>query len=246
MKVDVLIIDADSLAFKANSDTYEYSVVRFIEKVNTIRQKFSYKSELFLLTFGRNNFRYSLDKDYKASRVLKEYPEFVMGVKNFMVDNLGALKFDHYEADDAAAIFAKLCRDRNLTYVIVHIDSDLNQIEGWHYNYDKDSLYYLSDAEANKIVLRDILLGTHNGAKGLPGFGRVTYEKLAKKINTIFEVEQIYKKGIPKSKGQREVKGLGDAYWDYFSQQTGLCTLCQDLFDDVETQKLSNIIDVKM
>jgi 5'-3' exonuclease len=238
------IIDADSLAFKASKETYDQSIDRFIFLINDIRNKVPAKREIFLISSGRNTFRDLIYPDYKGNRKGKEYPEFVPALKKFMVEELNAVKSDYYEADDAASIIAHLCRESNLEYVVSHIDSDLKQIPGVHYDYGKGLFYSITEEEAKKELFKQILTGAaKDNIPGLRGFGIGAWDKIKHRVNTIFDVENIYKNGIIKNKSfkQKEVKGLGEGYFDYFTLQVGLTTLLTEC-EDVELNFYKQLI----
>jgi len=245
VKVDILIVDADSLAFKSSRETYDESINNFVVRINGMRMNIQYNKEIYLLTTGRSNFRYLLDKEYKANRLDKIAPEFVKGVKDFMKENLDTIVYEEYEADDLAAVVARMCRENGLTYIVAHIDSDLNQIEGLHYNYDKSTFYSVSKEQAQKDLFKQILTGaSKDNIKGLPGFGIGAWDKVKDNVKTIFDVHNIYIKGIPKDKAtkQREIKGLGEECFDYFTQQVGLTTLLDTLEEGYEEEVLAKVL----
>jgi DNA polymerase-1 len=59
-------------------------------------------------------------------------------------------------------------------WVICHIDKDLDQAPGKHYNYSKQKNYYISEQEAEYKFYEQVLVGdTSDGYKGCPNIGKV-------------------------------------------------------------------------
>lgn len=80
------------------------------------------------------------------------------------------------EADDAISIAAtELGEDA----VIVSIDKDLDQLPGWHYNFVKRNLYYVTASEGIRNFYRQILTGDRvDNIIGLRGIGPVKADRI--------------------------------------------------------------------
>ena len=62
---------------------------------------------------------------------------------------------------------------------MVHIDKDLNQFRGWHYNYRKQQKYYVSEFEGLVSFYTQILTGDRiDNIIGLKGIGPVKAKKI--------------------------------------------------------------------
>jgi 5'-3' exonuclease len=59
------------------------------------------------------------------------------------------------------------------------IDKDLDMIRGWHYNFVKEQLYYVTEKEAIKNFYTQILTGDRvDNIPGLKGIGPVKAKKI--------------------------------------------------------------------
>lgn len=159
------LIDFDSIIYKAawkHEDDLVLATEYAESFVTRIEEKFS-KPEIFLS--GSTNFRYSIDPDYKISRRNKPKPVQYYPLRDYFISK-GAYVSDGYEADDEVGV--RNCVD----CVICGIDKDLNTIPGWKYNYDKDTLYNITEDEAALNFWAQVCSGdSSDSIKGLPGIG---------------------------------------------------------------------------
>ena len=129
---------------------------------------------------GKDNFRYLVDKEYKGHRVDKTPPEVKERI-DMLYDYAQdfAMDSDNGEADDYATITAKMARDEGKTYIVSHIDKDLNCIPGWHHNFNTGSIYYKSREEGYMWIMHQILTGdATDNIKGLAKVGPITASKI--------------------------------------------------------------------
>ena len=179
-----LFIDADSIMFKAacTQDTkYDTRVVtrKIIE--DTIADCFA--DETYIAVKGKGNFRYDIYKDYKSSRKDQELPKELKdrlnNSYNYLLDKWGAVKADGMEADDLVSIWAYEARAAEEDFVIGHIDKDINQIPGNHYNYNKKEVYFIDDEQADMNFCIQLLIGDNGDdiPKIKKGYGIKTAEK---------------------------------------------------------------------
>lgn len=126
--------------------------------------------------------RKSIVPTYKANRPPKPdfYKDFGPAVEYHLLNEWGFIKSPiGYEADDAVASYAKLCRTKNIDYVICGKDKDLLQIEGQHYNYTKKEIITVSEATAAFNLLVQLLAGdSTDNIPGIPGVGPVKAQKI--------------------------------------------------------------------
>ena len=105
--------------------------------------------ETYLAVKGKGNFRYNIFKDYKAARKDKPMEEDLRNRLNeaykYLIDKYKAVPADGMEADDLVSIWAFEARKADEDFVIAHIDKDINQIAGNHYNYNKKNYYFIND-----------------------------------------------------------------------------------------------------
>lgn len=152
---------------------------------------------------GKDNFRYDIAtiQPYKGNRVNVKRPYWEKEIRQFLVDNWGAVVVDGEEADDAVAISG--------TYnypncVIVSADKDLDNVPGWHRKMKNKDLYFVTPTAARLHFYKQLLTGDNaDHIRGIPGVA----EKTALKIL-----------GDTKSEHKLASKVL-DAYYDYHVKQ---------------------------
>lgn len=186
------LIDADSLCyavgFSSNDVDEALAVSRLEQTVIEICMDIDVDEYKGFLT-GTGNFRndIAVTVPYKGTRP-SEKPVHLQALRKHLVDSWGFTIVDGIEADDAVGIEAyKLPEDET---VMVHIDKDLNQFRGHHYNYRKKQLYYISEFEGWYNFYLQILTGDRiDNIQGLKGIGPAKGAKILKDCET---VEQLY------------------------------------------------------
>ncbi|MDO7847659.1 hypothetical protein Q5H92_14920 [Hymenobacter sp. M29] len=126
---------------------------------------------------GEGNFRHevAVSRKYKGNRGPK--PESIVlweePIKNFLVDHWGFVRCHGIEADDACSIaHGKYSQDYSLT--TVGCDHDLQQLSGWHWNYQKGSLTKVTPHQAIYNFYHQLLTGcTGDCVPGCPRVGEV-------------------------------------------------------------------------
>lgn len=175
----IALIDADIIAYRcaaAGEEDEWGDVQRAVD--NTIYEMFrnlGLKKYIFFLT-GDNNFRLTLatTKPYKGNRKDVAKPRWLANVRQHLVDNYAAMVVQGFEADDALAS----ARRRYRSSVICTIDKDLYQVDGFHYNFVKDKLFYVSDAQAEWNLWEQVVSGdVTDNIPGLPRVGPAKYRK---------------------------------------------------------------------
>ena len=176
------LIDADIVAYRCaaineNADLAlahwqtDQLLGRILEDVNAANW------ELYLS--GDNNFRYSIDPEYKANRREDVKPKHLEGVREYLVTHWDASIADGYEADDAIGIQAH----RN-NVVICSIDKDLLQLPGVHYNFVRRTIETISEVEARRNFYIQLLVGDpSDNIRGCPGIGKVKAPKILEECN---------------------------------------------------------------
>lgn len=95
------------------------------------------------------------------------------------------------EADDAVAIYGwwawrQCLKTGTSPAVLVHIDKDINQIPGWHMNYDTGLVYWISEFEALKNLWTQVLVGdSTDNIMGLPGVTEGMKERFGVKTKSV-------------------------------------------------------------
>ena len=147
----------------------------------------------------KDNFRYQIakTKPYKSGREGKK-PILTDAVLEYMVGYHNAIVVQGEEAEDRVSYRNMHLLGFNSDEVVpimVHIDKDLNNTPGWHYNFVKDELYLVSTFKAAYNFYHQMLTGDSTDTiPGLPGIGKKRADaKLAKHKsieqmhNTVFQ-----------------------------------------------------------
>lgn len=122
---------------------------------------------------GDNNFRDLVwkTKRYKGNRV-SEKPKHLNAVLQYLQTKYNAI-VSVGEADDAIA--AEHYRYvPNARSVVASNDKDLDQLAGWHYDFIKKEVYFVTQKDADIFLFQQILSGDQvDNIPGLPGIGPV-------------------------------------------------------------------------
>ena len=170
MPEKVLNIDADiivySVGFAAAGEPVEnalHSVKIMIHSMLDATGTSEY--ECFLT--GKGNYRNEVAtiKPYKGNRKQPK-PEHYAAIREYLINVHGAVVIDGMEADDALGIV------QTDDTILASIDKDLDMIEGWHYNWRKNDLYYIDQKTATRNFYRQLLTGdSTDNITGVPGIG---------------------------------------------------------------------------
>jgi len=206
-----LFIDADSVMFKAactQSTKHDTRVVtrKIIE--DTIADTFA--DETYIAIKGKGNFRYSIYDGYKSSRKDRlddKLKERLNDAHTYLVNDWSAIQSDGMEADDVVSIWSYEAREAEQDFVIAHIDKDINQVPGNHYNYNSKQIYFVDDEVADMNFCTQLLIGDNGDdiPKVKRGYGIKTAQKaLAEttydnRMDTVVdEWQRLYGKGWQK------------------------------------------------
>ena len=144
---------------------------------------------------GATNFRKDLYPWYKANRADTPRPVHLTAAKRFFEAEFKATWSEGQEADDDIGIEAFL--DPSYQSLIVHIDKDLNQFPGPHYNFRKKEFYDVSEVEAKQWFLHQLVLGDRvDNIPGFDGLMRPSYPKKLKYIEETINQETDFIEGL--------------------------------------------------
>lgn len=187
MKFDSVIIDGDPLVYRCGFSIQKYDSELDILRVEPAKHAFyninsmmrkilnktgAEKYEAYLTSNDRTNFRFELFPDYKANRKDSIKPVHYNSIREFMIKRWGAQVISGQEADDACSIshcaVHKVTgfQEFNTTSIVASFDKDFNNIPGWHYNFIKDIIYFVSEIEALRNFYLQILTG--DTSDGIP------------------------------------------------------------------------------
>lgn len=167
------LIDGDivtySVGFAANKDPLEnalHSVKIMLHKILDATGADSYK----IFITGKDNYRndIAVTKPYKGNRS-GDKPVHYDAIHTYLKDYWNAKVIDGMEADDAMGIAQS--KDPSTT-IICTTDKDLDMISGNHYNWRKEELYKVTQPEADKFFMKQLLMGdATDNIQGVPGIG---------------------------------------------------------------------------
>ena len=179
-----VFIDADSILFKAAcTQDNVHETKNVVDRVIRDTMVDCWAKEAYLAIKGKDNFRYNIYPEYKADRKDKEVDEKLRERLNaayfHIVDKWDAVPADGMEADDLVCIWAHEAREAEDDWVIAHIDKDINQIAGNHYNYNTKEVYFIDDDTADMNFCIQLLIGDSgdNIPKIRKGYGIKTAQK---------------------------------------------------------------------
>lgn len=177
------LVDADNIAFacaaSAENDSSDIAIARANDMVEGILHDAS-ADEYELWLSGPNNFRYKVYPEYKANRLDAYRPKYEKDVRQYLVEHWHANLSDGCEADDMLGI-RQHGAFGELNTIICHLDKDLNQIPGWHFNWELKRLgkivrerkkYFVTPEEADYNFYYQLLVGDPtDNIKGVSGIG---------------------------------------------------------------------------
>lgn len=177
------LIDADSLVYAigfSSKDIEEpLAKWRLDEAINNILKDLEAKDYEGWIT-GKGNYRndIAVTAPYKGQRKA-EKPEHYTALREHMLKRWKFHMTEGIEADDAVGIAAYAVPEDEV--IMVHIDKDLNQLRGWHYNYRTKETYHVTEFEGLKSFYTQILTGDRiDNIIGIKGVGAVKAERILK------------------------------------------------------------------
>ena len=228
-----LIIDSDSLLYKfsfANQksvtwgngtksiivDPPKKAIAELDSFIQDMKDGFETEDYTLYLTAGKN-FRYTIDPLYKDNRKSLEKPALFNVLKEHLINNHPTIITERIEADDLCCIHMKQLKD---DAILCHIDKDLNQAVGRHYNYNTGDEYYITEEQAKDFYYYQVLRGDPvDGIKGCPKIGEMKAKKI---IDEIKEKELDYWTRIVEEynkRGATELDAIKTAQLVYMLQQ---------------------------
>mgnify|MGYP003675921469 CR=1 FL=1 len=181
---DICFVDADSIIYRIalKTDISLSTAKSYYDKAIEDIEWNTCSTETKVALKGKGNFRYAVAEDYKVHRSGKPLDAKIAKRRkqlNNYAYSLGHHKSDNCEADDVVSIWAQEALDAGVHFVIAHIDKDIDMVEGWHYNFTKETLYYIcKDQGYRKMCLQMLTGDSTDNIQGLVGIGPKKAEKL--------------------------------------------------------------------
>jgi DNA polymerase-1 len=202
-----LLIDGDLLVYRTSFAFDKQSVALAKHALdNTIvgisESLGAVEGTIFLTGYG--NFRRHVDPLYKANRKDAPRPQHGNDLRDYLSTDFGAVTTTGIEADDALGILQ--CHAHNNGFFndtcIVSTDKDLDQIPGWHYNFTKRNLYWVTQDEADRALLLQLITG--DVSDNVPGIRGMGPKKAAKYIDQgEGSLEELYCEDLERLKQNR-------------------------------------------
>lgn len=185
------LIDADSLLYKAASvsSNLDEAILKFRNHITNIAARcIEVNVTAYNLYVGKGkSHRFSFYPEYKANRVNNVLPYFFNDLKEYVITSYNTIVFHGIEADDVVAVHHTPGET-----LLCHIDKDLNQLAGLHFNYNTFEFYEVSPEEAERFLYIQVLAGDSiDNIKGCPKIGVKKADKILKK-NYDLEAYQAY------------------------------------------------------
>lgn len=184
----IALIDADFLVYRIGFTTEEEPLRIAKARLTEWLEDFIYvdlKADHYLAWItGTTNYRYDIAKTvpYKGNRKDLARPKHYEALREHLMRRHGAILTEGEEADDTVSIESVKHLDKCW---IVHVDKDLDQLQGWHYNPVKDEKYYVNEFEAYKSFCIQLLTGDRtDNIPGLQGIGPKKADKALKDAKT--------------------------------------------------------------
>lgn len=190
-----LLIDADLVAYRCAASVEphgeeEIAILRCDRLMQQLLYETDSESYLSFIT-GHDNFRRTLNPEYKANRKDVEPPRFLQQCKAFLIQEWYTTIAHECEADDYLGI------SQTEDTMIASLDKDLLMIPGWHYSWEISgnnwtkaaNKQYVSPTQALTTFYKQMLIGdVSDNIFGVDGIGKV---KAAKHLDHIETEEEM-------------------------------------------------------
>jgi DNA polymerase-1 len=138
-----------------------------------------------------SNFRYSIFPDYKANRKNNRKPANRQALKDWMLRFRYGITIPGLEADDVLGVMSAATASVGLQVpIILTVDKDLDMIPGWHFNPDKQKVYFIEELEGFKKFCEQALKG--DPTDGIPGLPRVGNKTATKMLDGLDSMESLW------------------------------------------------------
>ena len=177
----VALIDADMLCYRigfaCDNETASVATKSIDKFITDLIVELNVVNWELHLT-GKGNFRndYAVTVPYKGNRAKLKKPQHLETLRQHLLTEWDALLAEGEEADDAISIRATTLGD---DAIIVSLDKDFDQVQGWHYNFVKKDMYYITEQEGLLNFYMQFLTGDRvDNILGVKGIGPVKALKI--------------------------------------------------------------------
>jgi len=236
----IAVIDADSFIYIAawnHKETTEKSLVLATINEMMVEMIQNTKATHYIGVFTPSKtFRNRITETYKAKR--PPTPDWVTKWKQTIIDycvsEYGFVVAEDHEADDVLSIM------RGPEMVLCHIDKDINQVPGEHYDYKKKVLYTVDDTAAEYNFWYQVLVGdTTDNIKGAWKIGPVNAAKILSEPNFTDKTSPDWKEDAYKFVVKETFKlKNGDTWEEDYKETVSLIRLLQPTPELTEKYRL--------
>lgn len=199
----LVILDGDTVAFACAAsaeDAEEWVATSRAQQMieNILVANDSNNIEVWLS--GKDNFRYRVFPEYKANRIGAYRPKWEKAVKDYLTKQWNANWTVGIEADDMAGIRLSECLGNS---ILAGIDKDLNQIPGWHYNWElrrkgevirQARRYYITPEQGDRWFWMQLVMGdSTDNIPGIKGIGPKKAEAMFRNCESNQECYEVAK-----------------------------------------------------
>jgi len=219
---DSIGFDRTKIVKTVTAEPVEYCLSSIKKMMDGIVEATDAQEKLVLLT-GPSNFRDKLYSEYKANRDTAAKPIHYNDIRSYLIKYHKADVVTGVEADDALGwhqmkAYNKHGEDQLASEsCICTVDKDLNMIPGWHYNWRKDIMYWVTMEQANYWFFHQWLTGdAADNIPGIKGIGEKTATKILADVpKNVFDLyHEVISQWFGKSKQDLEfVHMVGDLLW---------------------------------
>ena len=221
------LIDADILLYRIGYTTEnvgpDLAKIRMDEAIDGILTDLSTEEyRLYVSPMKAMTFRHEIFPDYKAKRTQPK-PLYFHVLRDYLFEEHPTICAQEEEADDAIGQasgalsegYWKALENHVLPLteepIVVSIDKDLDQIEGWHYNFVKQKTYHISPLEGLGHFYQQLLIGDSvDNIPGVRGIGPVKAAKLIAPATTELLMYEVVKDLYPSAE---LLKRTADLLW---------------------------------
>lgn len=178
-------IDGDvirySVGFASEGEPMTHMLSTVKSMINRIVEACKAETYTVLLT-RKGNFREDVAtlQPYKGNRRDARKPDNYDDITEYLVMYHHGWFVDGEEADDQLGI--RSVRDG---HTIATIDKDLDNVPGWHYNWQKDTLYYVTEQQAMHNFYTQLLTG--DAVDHIPGLKKLTGRPATAKLKSLVQ-----------------------------------------------------------
>ena len=183
------LIDGDilvySVGFSTEDESEEAAHLKMDSRIDEITFNCGASDYVVYLSDNLRNFRKGLFPSYKAHRHQPK-PKHYKALREYLINVEKAEVAENQEADDLLGI------NQTRETIICSIDKDMLMVEGWHYNWNRDTVVEVSKPEGLHNFYRQLLTGDAiDNIPGLYGIGPVKANAMLVGCETVLQYNEV-------------------------------------------------------